>query len=193
MQDVKNPKLLVFAGPNGSGKSTITKRVKPVGTYVNADDIKATTGCSDLKAAQTAEIIRERLLSAGLDFTFETVLSTERNLLLIKKAKEKGYNVCVIFVLTADSSINVQRVQSRVAGGGHPVPTEKIISRYERSLANVSELVRTVDMLRIIDNTSEIPCEICKIVDGMVTIQETEYWTKKRIFQLLFRKNTEHQ
>lgn len=193
MPDVKPPKLLVFAGPNGSGKSTITKKVKPVGTYVNADDIKAETGCSDLEAAQKAETIRERLMNAGLDFTFETVLSTERNLLLIKKAKEIGYNVCVIFVLTADSSINVKRVQSRVAGGGHPVPTEKIVSRYERSLANVSELVRTVDILRVIDNSSDIPCEICKVAGGLVTIQESEHWTKKRIFQLLFRNTPEQQ
>lgn len=193
MPDVKPPKLLVFAGPNGSGKSTITKKVKPVGTYVNADDIKAATGCSDLEAAQKAETIRERLMNAGLDFTFETVLSTERNLLLIKKAKEIGYNVCVIFVLTADSSINVKRVQSRVAGGGHPVPTEKIVSRYERSLANVSELVRTVDILHVIENSSDTPCEICKVAGGLVTIQESEYWTKKRIFQLLFRNIPEQQ
>lgn len=58
------PKLLVFAGPNGSGKSTVTKALPIVGLYVNADDIKRTSGCSDLAAAQEAETIRNMLLSA---------------------------------------------------------------------------------------------------------------------------------
>lgn len=36
---VKLPEIIVFAGPNGSGKSTITRMVKTVGDYINADDI----------------------------------------------------------------------------------------------------------------------------------------------------------
>ena len=49
------PEVLVFAGPNGSGKSTITRMAKTVGEYINADDIKKTTLCSDLEAAMKAE------------------------------------------------------------------------------------------------------------------------------------------
>ena len=41
------PEIIVFAGPNGSGKSTIKKNAKTVGIYINADDIKRTTHCSD--------------------------------------------------------------------------------------------------------------------------------------------------
>ena len=53
------PEIIVFAGPNGSGKSTITRMAKTVGVYINADDIKSASHCSDLEAAQKAEELRE--------------------------------------------------------------------------------------------------------------------------------------
>ena len=85
------PEVVVFAGPNGSGKSTITDLLKPPYDYVNADEIKKHLKCTDLEAAQIAEKHREMLLESENDFSFETVLSTERNLNLLKRAKEKGY------------------------------------------------------------------------------------------------------
>ena len=83
------PEIIVFAGPNGSGKTTITRMAKTIGVYINADDIKKSNSCSDLEAAIKAEELRESTLEKSYDFTFETVLSTDRNLKLLKKAKEK--------------------------------------------------------------------------------------------------------
>ena len=85
------PEIIVFAGPNGSGKTTITRMARTIGVYINADDIKKSSLCSDLEAAVKAEELREEMLEKGEDFTFETVLSTDRNIKLLKKAKEKGY------------------------------------------------------------------------------------------------------
>ena len=100
------PEVIVYAGPNGSGKSTITKMAKTVGVYINADDIKKANLCSDLEAAVKAEELREKALESGDDFTFETVLSTRRNLDLLIKAKEKGYFIRCIYVLTSKPEIN---------------------------------------------------------------------------------------
>ena len=83
--------ILVFAGPNGSGKSTVTSMISPVGEYINADEIKRATGLDDLASAQLAEKKRNDCLNNNKDFTFETVLSTPRNLELLKKAKENGF------------------------------------------------------------------------------------------------------
>lgn len=124
----KLPEIIVFAGPNGSGKSTITRMVKVIEPYINADDIKRTNYCSDLEAAQIAERMREEAISNNNSFTFETVLSTERNLNLLKKAKEQGYFIRGIYVLTSDVNINIMRVLSREALGGHGVPEDKIRS-----------------------------------------------------------------
>ena len=180
------PRLLVFAGPNGSGKSTVTKGLPVTGVYVNADDIKRASGCSDLAAAQEAEKIRHILLEGRQDFTFETVLSTDRNLELLRKAKEAGYEIQAVFVLTADRAINVRRVRERVRSGGHDVPEDKIRSRYERSLKNLARLVRIADRTRILDNSWEEPALICEVCEGSVRIWETEAWPKEAILKLLY-------
>ena len=47
----RKPMLLVLAGPNGSGKSTITKYFEIQGIYTNADEVVASTGMDNKKAA----------------------------------------------------------------------------------------------------------------------------------------------
>ncbi|MCR5403898.1 MAG: zeta toxin family protein [Butyrivibrio sp.] len=93
-------------------------------THINADDIKKSSLCTDMEAAIKAEELREKALSDKIDFTFETVLSTDRNLNLLKRAKENGYFIRVIYVLTASSEINIARVKVRESSGGHRVPCE---------------------------------------------------------------------
>ena len=183
--DPARPRLLVFAGPKGSGKSTVTKGIPIIGLYVNADEIKRQSDCSDLEAAQEAELIRNTLLESRADFTFETVLSTDRNLALLRQAKEMGYEIQAVFILTNDPHINVERVRSRVKAGGHDVPEEKVISRYEKSLRNLSRLVRIADHTRIIDNTDEIPHLICEVLNQQLTVWETAHWNKEAILRLM--------
>ena len=185
LTDLSRPRILVYAGPNGSGKSTITKKIPICGIYVNADDIKRISQCTDLEAAQEAEQIRQILLKSHKDFTFETVLSTDRNLNLLQKAKEQGYEIQAVFVLTNNPCINVERVKSRAKAGGHNVPEEKIISRYEGSLRNISKLVRIADHTRIIDNSGDEPHLICEVLNQQITIWETPLWSKKAILRLL--------
>lgn len=185
LTDLSRPKILIFAGPNGSGKSTITKGIPICGIYVNADEIKRISQCTDLEAAQEAEQIRQMLLIAHKDFTFETVLSTDRNLELLREAKEQGYEIHAVFVLTYDSSINVERVRSRVNAGGHDVPEDKIISRYKKSLRNLSKLIRIADHTRIIDNSGSEPHLICEVINQQLTIWETPQWSKSAILRLV--------
>lgn len=172
---VKLPEVIVFAGPNGSGKTTITGMAKTVGEYINADDIKRTTLCTDIEAAQKAEELREKMISEKRDFTFETVLSTDRNLLLLKKAKEQGYFVRCIYVLTANADINVARVSARQAIGGHGVPEDKIRSRYSKALALIPQLVEVCDILHVYDNTKE-PFRIFKKRKDVYFHWENKYW-----------------
>ena len=172
----KRPEIVVFAGPNGSGKSTFTELLKPPMDYINADEIKKALKCSDKEAAIEAEKQRETHLARFEEFCFETVLSTERNLKLLQRAKEKGYFIRCYYILTADPEINVCRVQSRVAEGGHDVPRDKIVSRYERALDLVKDVVSVSDICHIYDNSEETPFRIFKKRKDVCFYQECDDW-----------------
>lgn len=177
------PEIIVFAGPNGSGKSTISQLCKIIEPYINADEIKKTIQCSDLEAAQKATSLREAALVRGSDFTFETVLSTERNLELLTRGKAQGYFIRCIYVLTENPEINVARVKSRQNAGGHGVPEAKIRSRYDRALALIPRLVPICDILHIYDN-SILPWRIFKKRKTEYFFWENDYWSKTKIEQL---------
>ena len=136
----KKPMVLVLAGPNGSGKSTITTFFEKVGRYTNADDMVAATGMNNMDAALLADKLRYESIEKKEDFTFETVLSSNYKLDILRKAKEEGYFIKCVFVLTADPQINVARIESRVASGGHDVETSKVIDRYYKSIDNIKRL-----------------------------------------------------
>lgn len=159
----KKPEIVVFAGPNGSGKSTITSMLRPTDmVYINADDIQRALGCDMMEAARLAEARREEQLRKKENFCFETVLSTDRNLKLLQRAKDAGFFIRCYYVLTADPQINVARVASRVAAGGHDVPVDKIVDRYDRALELVQELIPVCDICHIYDNSGDAPYRIFK-------------------------------
>ena len=172
----KNPEIVVFAGPNGSGKSTFTQLLKPPIDYINADEIKKYLKCSDLEAAQLAEKQREEHMEQMREFCFETVLSTERNLKLLERAKRKGYFIRCYYILTADPIINVWRVKARVESGGHDVPEEKIITRYDRALALVKDLIKVCDICHVYDNSADRPFRIFKKRKEWMYFDECDDW-----------------
>lgn len=152
--------------------------------YINADDIKKAIHCSDVAAAVNAEELREDALKKGQSFTFETVLSTNRNLDLLKRAKANGYFIRCIYVLTSNPDINVLRVEAREASGGHGVPEEKIRDRYEKCLGLLPEIQKICDIMHIYDNTVS-PFRIYKKRKNEHFIWENEFWDKKKIEDLV--------
>ena len=183
LEKIRLPEVLVFAGPNGSGKSTITRMAKTVGIYINADDIKRATLCTDYEAAVKAEELRENALQQRIDFTFETVLSTERNILLLARAKERGYFIRGIYVLTANPDINIARIHAREAMGGHGVPEDKVRTRYDRALKLLPRLVEVCDVLHIYDNTQE-PFRIFKKRKDAFFFWNNTFWSDSDIENL---------
>ena len=181
--------LIVFAGPNGSGKSTVLSKFPLVGVYINADEIQKYLGCTPLEAAQNAERTRELCLQNGKDFTFETVLSTPRNLHLMQRAKENGYMVKCIYFLTCDPKINIARVAARVKHGGHDVPEEKIVLRYVRALSLIPDVASACDEFYIFDNSYERGCGEPALIafscGGKVELMPNDMWTQEKLEALL--------
>jgi len=181
----KRPVVWMIAGPNGSGKSTFTNKIQTLGVYVNADDMKAERGLTDLEAAQQAEALRNKLVENREDFTFETVLSTDRNILLIERAKQCGYEVLCAYFLTCDVNINVARVKMRSAAGGHDVPEEKIRKRYQKALELLPRLIAICDKILIYDKSDNISQLIFSKKNANVKPFPNQRWPEARLLKLI--------
>ena len=68
----------------------------------------------------------------------------------------------VNFFFSAGPAINIWRVKSRVESGGHDVPEEKVIVRYDRALALIKDVVKVCDVCHIYDNSGNQPFRIFK-------------------------------
>lgn len=180
----KKPMILVLAGPNGSGKSTITHYFDIIGEYTNADDVVASTGMTNVEAVRFVDGKRYEAIKNKKDFTFETVLSSSYKLDILKKAKEEGYFIKCIFVLTIDPDINVARVKSRVLQGGHDVDEDKIKSRYSKSLDNIKKLLKICDIMHVYDNTFE-PVRIIRKHKEDISIFPNDLWNNEQIVSLM--------
>lgn len=161
----QKPLLVIFAGPNGSGKSTITEQYFQDLTellYVNADVIAKEKGISSLDAAIEAARQRTEAIQNKQSFIMETVLSTREKIDFMIKAKAHGYHVRLMYITTQSSSINVDRVHNRVSKGGHSVPVDKTVSRYEKSMNLVAEAANIADSAFIFNNSFENPVIIAE-------------------------------
>ena len=72
--------------------------------------------------------------------------------------------------------INVWRVKSRVESGGHDVPEEKIITRYDRALKLIKDLVKICDVCHIYDNSGNRPFRIFKKRKEEIYFDECSEW-----------------
>ena len=104
-------------------------------------------------AATVADFLRHQLLAAGISFTFESVMSHRSKLDFLRLAASKGYRTYLYYIATETPAVNVDRVSNRVSKGGHGVSTEKIVSRYAKSLALLVETMQAVDRAYLFDNS----------------------------------------
>lgn len=118
-------------------------------------------------ASVLADFIRQKLLGSKTSFTFETVMSSLDKVTFICEAQSAGFRTYLYYVATEDPEINVSRVQHRVATGGHPVPIDKIISRYERSLGLLSAAVACTDRAYVFDNSSDQRVWVAEVTGGV--------------------------
>ena len=160
------PVLIVIAGPNGSGKTSVTSKILhhewlEDSEYINPDnvarDVFGDWNNQDavLKAANYCNDWRERCLAERKSHIFETVMSASDKVDYILRAKEAGFFIRLFFVSTESPTINAKRVANRVLNGGLDVPIPKIISRYDKSIANCIALAPYADRLYVYDNSIE--------------------------------------
>ena len=124
-----------------------------------------------------------------MDFTFETVLSTMSKIKFLSRAKAQGYRIYCIYILTSNPKINVDRVNKMVYKGGHSVPPDKIIKRYNRALKLIPQLISICDEMYIFDNsTTSSEYNRSLIVESKnnhIEIYPNENWDKDMLSELM--------
>jgi predicted ABC-type ATPase len=164
------PVFYLLAGPNGAGKSTLYKALVLAGTipdtaeFVNADLYEAEhlqhvvdRQARSEQARRWADARRAELLDAGQSFVSETVFSHASKLKLIEDAQASGFFVMLLVVALDQPDRLLARVAQRVAEGGHPVPAERILARYPRTLTNLIQAVRLADAAVLYDSHDVTP------------------------------------
>jgi predicted ABC-type ATPase len=142
-------------------------------------------------ASVLSDFIRVSLIQERASFTFETVMSDVSKIQLLQQARLAGYRVYVYYVATADSEINVARVAYRASIGGHDVPPDKIRSRYERSLENLSDAILMSNRAYIFDNSQDGDfsfAQIAEITEGedIDVVSDTQpAWFKEYVLDKL--------
>ena len=155
--------LYVISGCNGAGKTTASFTILPeileCREFVNADEIAK--GLSPFQpenvAFEAGRIMLHRineLLNSNKNFSFETTLATKSYKNKIIEAKEKGYNVILLFFWLESYELAIERVKTRVLEGGHNIPSDVIKRRYFNGINNLFKIyLELVDQVLIFDNS----------------------------------------
>lgn len=138
-----------MAGPNGAGKSTsapfLLRDTLGVSEFVNADTIAQGLSAFDPEGAafSAGRIMLRRLnklAEARATFAFETTLASRSFAPWLRRQRERGYRVHLVFLWLPSAEFAIQRVKERVRLGGHFVPNETVARRYETGLRNFFKL-----------------------------------------------------
>lgn len=161
------PRCFVIAGSNGSGKTTFAQEYLPreAGTirFVNADLIAAglsplQPGLAALASGRLVLTELDRLAAAREDFAFESTLSGMAYLGRLRRWKQVGYFIKVVFLKIDSPALALKRIAARVRQGGHDVPRADVLRRFARSLDNFQSRYRLLaDAWELYDNSGEHP------------------------------------
>lgn len=182
------PYVVILAGPNGAGKSTsapvVIDELMAVGAFVNADVIARGLSAFDVEgvAFQAGRIMLERLeelAAQRADSAFETTLASRTFAPFLRKLRDAGYYVQLVYVWLNSAELCIERVRGRARAGGHFVEEEIVRRRYERSLRNFFSLYQPLaDEWRVYDTSDPSGSRVVAAGRGATAtvVHEQETW-----------------
>ncbi len=166
--------FVILGGPNGSGKSSAFAKLKLEGVWINADEIAKTLPESDdgkskeRRASEAALRKIAEMIETRQSFIFESTLSSQQSIRLMREAKAAGFKVGLYYVALDSVETNIERVKRRVEKGGHDIPEADIRRRHKGSLEKLTEALRLADEVILMDNSGLTPNEVFEIRSGVV-------------------------
>ncbi|WP_206956873.1 hypothetical protein [Trinickia acidisoli] len=112
-------------------------------------------------------ISRQReLLASARSFAFETTLSGQHELDVMRKAASLGYKINLVFISLGTPAMSIGRISQRVLDGGHDIPATDVVRRFERSMSNLRQALKQSDRAFGLDNASPRARLLISIEDG---------------------------
>ena len=152
----KRPVIVAVAGPNGAGKTTFyDSHLRHAALrFINVDVLARELGLDPYAAANVANSLRRDFVKRRESFVFETVFSDPvgDKLTFLKEAAKAGYTVILCFIGIAGPELSEERVAMRISQGGHDVPSEKLKSRFPRTMSNLAAAIRELPHVLVFDN-----------------------------------------
>lgn len=166
-------RLWVVAGPNGAGKSTlVTRYLRGQFPIVNPDELAfGENGIGILEAGRRALEERRMRLDLGQNFAIETTLTGRGEIEFMRRARAAGFRIALVYVGLSSADLSHARVRFRVSQGGHHVPLDDVMRRYDRSTSNLRDAAAMADRVMLLDNSGARRRMLKVIVDGEVRFQ----------------------
>lgn len=157
------PALTFISGANGAGKSTLSRWNSEIFRGIPLFDPDVIANTLQTTASALAPIAAARYVLASANqrlekresFAIETTLAGKRYLQMMLDARNRGFEIVLIYIGTENVEINLARIRNRVLIGGHNVPETDVRRRYKRSFRNLPLAIERADHAILFDNSTE--------------------------------------
>ena len=174
----------IIGGVNGTGKSSLTGVLKTqktdLGRIIDVDKITAQNGGGAILGGKIALERIRACLDKSLSFTQETTLSGRKTELTAQEARERGYSARLFYVGLDSAEECLQRIENRVAHGGHDIREEDVLRRFAGRWEAVTKILPYCDEAHFFDNYNGF-VEVAEYVNGELILQEgkSPAWVKE--------------
>ncbi len=147
---------VLIAGVNGTGKTSLRGVLEGqgvlLGHIIDADAIAKQNNYDNIKAGKMAISEINYCLENNLSFTQETTLSGHRTERTIRQARKQGYMVTMYYVGLNSKEESLIRIANRVRKGGHNIPKDDVIRRFNKRTDSLKEILPLCDKVIFYDN-----------------------------------------
>lgn len=196
------PRLYIISGCNGAGKTTASYSLLPemldCSEFVNSDEFAKSLSPfhpenASIQASRYMLLKIRYLLKKRSDFAVETTLATRTLMKTIKMAQAAGYSVTLLYFWLNSPELAIERVKARVEAGGHNIPVDTIIRRYNVGIDYFFHHYAPISDRWILADNSQAPFRV--IAEGskedVINIKDHETYEKIHQIVLEYRRHVE--
>lgn len=164
----------IVGGVNGVGKSSLSgvlmSEHTDLGRVIDTDKLTAENGGDRIKGGKLAVKLINTSLSKGISFTQETTLSGVKTLKTIEAARNLDFYIRLYYVGISSAAESLDRISNRVRKGGHDIPRNDVISRYNKRFSDLAAVLPYCDEVHLYDNENGFT-EVAEYKNGSIIVK----------------------